>query len=86
MRSLIVIALLCLASTPAWACMYDSDCKTGSMCVQGTCSRDLMSDSNNDTPAPQAPTKGKSCSYDDDCSNGARCVKGSGMKGVCLGR
>jgi hypothetical protein len=27
MRSLIVITILCLTSTPAFACVFDTDCK-----------------------------------------------------------
>jgi len=85
MRSLIVVAIICLASTPVFACTFDSDCKTGMMCVDGACSRDLLSGSDNDEAPAVGPTKGKTCSFDDDCDAGARCIKGSGPKGVCLG-
>ena len=35
MRSLIVITILCLISTPAFACSFDTERKTGTMCVDG---------------------------------------------------
>jgi hypothetical protein len=42
MRSLIVVTILCLTSTPAFACSFDTDCKTGTMCVDGACTRDRV--------------------------------------------
>jgi hypothetical protein len=96
MRSLIVVTILCLTSTPAFACVFHTDCNPGATCEDGVCSdqRALQNDSDrpsgnaNDnalTSQPQWRTKGKSCSYDSDCSQG-RCIKGSSMKGVCIGQ
>ena len=44
MRNLIVVIILCLTSTPAFACVFDTDCKRGgSVCVdvfaKATCLR-----------------------------------------------
>ena len=83
MRCMTLVTILCLTSTPAFACVYDSECKTGSVCVDGTCSRNLLED---DIPEKRTPSKGKTCGYDGDCDPGARCIKGSGPEGVCLGR
>jgi hypothetical protein len=90
MRSLIVVTILCLTSTPAFACVFHTDCNPGATCEAGVCS-DQRGSRNDDPPSGNAqdntPTtrKGKSCSYDDDCSQGSVCIKGSGMKGVCVG-
>ena len=86
MRSLIVAAILCLASTPAFACSFDSECKTGQMCLDGNCTRDMLSDSDHEEAPAKRPTTWKTCSYDGDCATGSRCIKGSGPEGVCLGR
>jgi hypothetical protein len=97
MRSLIVVTILCLTSTSAFACVFHTDCNPGATCEDGVCSdqKALQNQNDNDSPSsnandkplasqPQSRTKGKSCSYDDDCNHG-RCIKGSGMKGVCIG-
>jgi hypothetical protein len=84
-RSLIVVIILCLTSTAAFACVFDTDCKPGIMCVAGTC-RDLLSDGDHDDAPVKRSPKGKTCGYDGDCSPGSRCIKGSGPEGVCLGR
>jgi hypothetical protein len=34
MRSLIVVIILCLTSTPAFACVFHTDCKPGTTCVE----------------------------------------------------
>ena len=83
MRSLIVVTILCLISTSAFACMYDTDCETGFTCLQGICSRVLHSGNDDDNPLKAA--NGKTCYYDSECSQGSRCIKGSGMAGVCIG-
>jgi hypothetical protein len=83
MRSLIVVTILCLTSTPAFACMRDNECATGTICVNGSCIRALSND-DDDVPVKRA-TKGKTCDYDADCDPGSRCIKGSGPEGVCLG-
>ena len=64
MRSVIIATILCLSSAPAFACMYDTDCKTGSICISGTCTPAHSSDEDNDAPAPaKRVTKGKVCYY-----------------------
>jgi hypothetical protein len=84
MRSLIVVSILCLSSTPAFACVFDTDCKPGHMCMDGACTADLPSGDENDN-VPMKRTTGKSCEYDSDCSQGSRCIRGSGLQGVCIG-
>jgi len=83
-RSLIIVTILCLTSTPAFACVFDTDCKPGIACVDGACSRDLLSDDGHDGAPVKRPTR-KTCIYDDDCSPGSRCIKGTGIEGVCIG-
>ena len=68
MRSLIVVTILCLTSTSSFACVFDTDCKPGIMCVAGAC-RDLLSGSGDDNVPAKRPT-GKTCGYDGDCSQG----------------
>ena len=52
MRSLILVTILCLTSTPAFACVFDTECKLpGTTCVDGNCSRDLLSGSDDNVPA-----------------------------------
>jgi len=67
MRSLIVVTILCLTSTPAFACVFHTDCNPGATCEAGVCS-DQRGSRNDDPPSGNAqdntPTtrKGKSCS------------------------
>jgi len=88
MRSLMVVTILCLTSTPAFACVFHTDCNPGATCEDGVCSDQKALQHDNDSPSNNArdstPMKGKRCSYDSDCSQG-HCIKGSGMKGVCIG-
>jgi hypothetical protein len=84
MRGLFVLTVLCLTSTQALACMRDSECERGTMCLDGTCVRDMLSGSD-EVPVKRSPAKGKTCGYDGDCDPGSRCIKGSGPEGVCLG-
>jgi len=89
MRTLIVVSILCLTSTSAFACVFHTDCNPGATCTAGVCSDQRGSRNDNaDPPSSNArdttPVKGKRCSYNSDCSQG-RCIKGSGMKGVCIG-
>jgi hypothetical protein len=83
-RSLIIVTILCFTSIPAFACVFDTDCKPGSECRDGACTRDLLSDDGHDD-APVKPPTSKTCIYDDDCSPGSSCIKGTGLKGVCIG-
>jgi hypothetical protein len=85
-RSLIVIAILCLTSTSALACMYDTECKPGNICLDGICARAHSTSDDDNVPVKRSPSKGKTCGYDGDCDPGSRCIKGSGPEGVCLGR
>lgn len=86
MRSLILAFILCLGATPVFACVFYTDCKPGSTCVDSVCSSDRNSSSTDDNNVPvQRPKSSKSCAYDSDCREGARCIKGSGLWGVCLG-
>jgi hypothetical protein len=84
MRSLIAVPVLCLTSLPAFACALDSDCETGTMCLDGVCTHGLSSDIGDDNVPPKRAS-GKTCGYDGDCSPGSRCIKGSGTEGVCIG-
>ena len=86
MRCLTLVTILCLTSTPAFACVFDSECKPGTSCTDGVCDRDLLSGNGDDNvPVKRSPSKGKACGYDGDCDPGSRCIKGSGSEGVCLG-
>ena len=38
MRSLILVTILCLISTPAFACVFHTDCNPGAQCIDGVCS------------------------------------------------
>ncbi len=78
----IIVTILCLTSTSAFACVFDTDCKPGIKCVDGACSRDLLSD-DGDAPVKRPTTK--TCMDDNDCSPGSRCIKGTGFEGVCIG-
>jgi len=84
MRRLAILALLCLTSTSAFACVFDTDCKPGSLCRDGNCTGSLSGDGGNDTPVAK-PSGNNSCIADGDCGAGFRCIKGSGPWGVCLG-
>ena len=87
MRSLLMVTVLCLTSMPALACVFDTDCKPGVMCVNGVCNATEMNSGDVKGSVPKERAKGaKYCVYDSDCSEGARCVKGSLLEGVCLGR
>lgn len=50
MRSLIAVTVLCLTSLPAFACVLDSDCETGTMCLDGVCTHGLSSDIDDGMP------------------------------------
>jgi hypothetical protein len=88
MRSLIVVIILCLTSTPAFACVFHTDCKPGTTCVAGKCIGEPVRDADDSGDAHDKRATGKTwktCAYDSDCSQGSRCIKGSGLEGVCLG-
>ena len=84
MRSLIVATILCLIATPAFTCVFDTDCKPGTKCMDSVCSGVEVNTDDTDDNVPMKRTS-KSCEYDSDCSQGSRCIKGSGLEGVCLG-
>ena len=84
MRSLIAVTILCLTSTSALACVVDTDCESGTMCLDGVCTHGLSSDIGDGNARPKRAT-GKTCGYDGDCSPASRCIKGSGTEGVCIG-
>jgi hypothetical protein len=81
MRTLVIFSLLCLTSTSAFACAFDSDCQPGTMCLDGFCTRYLSGDRDDDVPVKPPGT----CDDDGDCGPGSRCIKGSNPWGVCLG-
>ena len=84
MRSLIAVTIVCLTSTSAFAFVVDTDCESGTMCLDGVCTHGPSSDIGDDNDPPKRAT-GKTCAYDGDCSPGSRCIKGSGTEGVCIG-
>jgi hypothetical protein len=86
MRSMIIVTIFCLISTPTFACVFDTDCKPGVQCVKGECKSIELNSGGEEDNAPRERVKGaKYCQYDSDCSEGSRCIKGSGREGVCLG-
>ena len=87
MRNLVVVIILCLISTPAFAqgCNLESDCSTGTTCVDGTCVRALGLGDDQDQNAPKKSETEKGCFDNSDCSHGI-CVKGSDLKGACIGQ
>jgi len=56
MRSLIVVTILCLISTPAFACVFHTDCNPGATCEDGVCSdqKALQNQNDNDSPSSNA--------------------------------
>ena len=60
MRSLIAVTILCLTSLPAFACVLDSDCASGTMCLDGVCTHGLSSDIGDGNAPPKRAT-GKTC-------------------------
>jgi hypothetical protein len=89
MRRLIVVGILCLTSTPAFACVLAAECnnKPGTMCVDGECIGETASDAadSGEAHGPMKRATGKTCFTDSDCSQGSHCIKGSGFQGVCIG-
>ena len=88
MRSLIVVTILCLTSTPAFACVFDTDCNPGATCRDNVCSDKMRSGDEQDDNVPTKSETGKgskTCFDNRDCSQGSSCVKGTGLKGVCIG-
>jgi len=86
MRGIVILTVLCLTSTPALACVFDTDCKPGVMCVNGNCNAVELNSGEVKANAPKERVPGaKYCVYDSDCREGSRCIRGSGREGVCLG-
>ena len=56
MRSLIAVTILCLTSLPAFACVLDSDCESGTMCLDGVCTHGLSSDIDDGNAPPKRAT------------------------------
>lgn len=82
-----------LLSTPAMACMFNTDCAPGSRCVKhgiyGVCAGGLNPGNNNDDRPVYAPldpnrSVGNTCQFNTDCGPGSRCYKESGIYGVCV--
>jgi len=86
MRRLIMVTIFCLTSTPAFAvgCMLESDCTTGTTCVDGVCIRALGSGDGQDDNAPKKSETAKGCFDNSDCSQGI-CVKGQAQGECALG-
>jgi hypothetical protein len=77
--------LLITAVGPAFACVFDADCKMGSQCVKprgsiyGVCAGEQSPGNGNDG------TVGNACSFDTDCGKSNKCVKSTGsLYGVCM--
>ncbi|WGR96972.1 hypothetical protein MTX26_21245 [Bradyrhizobium sp. ISRA443] len=90
----LVLALL-LASTPAMACAFDTDCQPGSRCLKtsgsiyGVCVGGLSPGNANDQQPIPSPldvngTYGNTCTFDTDCGPGSRCVRDTSIQGVCM--
>lgn len=93
MKHLVLVILL--ASTPAIACSFDTDCQPGSQClkasgsIHGVCAGGIAPGNANDQQPVHSPldingTYGDTCSFDTDCGPGSRCMKGASIHGVCM--
>ena len=56
-RSLVVVTILCLTSTSALACMYDTQCDPGNVCLDSNCVRAHSSSDDDDVPAKRSPVE-----------------------------
>src|SRR5262245_38429153 len=91
-----LLALVFLAPSAGFACLFDTDCMPGSKCLKasgsiyGACVGGIFPGNRNDQQPVKAPldlnkTYGNTCSFDPDCGPGSVCFKQSGsIYGTCL--
>lgn len=92
----LLLAISLLHVGPANACMFDTDCQVGSVCLKssgslyGYCMGGMNPGNQNDRKPSRNPLdmigkQGNTCSFDFDCGIGGQCVKGVGqIYGTCL--
>ena len=92
---LFVLLVLSLFSSPAIACMFNTDCAPGSRCLKssgslyGVCAGGTTPGNQYDSQPVYAPldinrTTGDTCSFNTDCGPGSTCLKSGGIYGVCV--
>ena len=85
MRSLILASILCLTSTSAFACMYDSQCEPGNVCLDGNCTRSHSSGDDDDVPVKRSPSKGKTAATMMIATQLLVGLRAQVQRGVCIG-
>jgi hypothetical protein len=90
-----LIVVLALASAPAFACQFDSDCNVGWQCLkqlgqtEGTCTSNRAGGHADDAglsrdPTDPARSAQHSCDVDLDCGAMGKCLRAQGRaSGVC---
>ena len=85
-----------ITTTPAMACVSDTDCLPGSQCLKasgsmyGICTSGLSPDNSNDRQPVRDPSEGNrnyanTCSFDIDCSPGSHCsFQINSSDGLCM--